>query len=191
MSDSPLIVVLIGPGGVGKGTLVRRLVASDPHLWLSRSWTTRPPRPTEDGSEYVFVDRATFERAAAQGRFLEWAEFHGQLYGTPQPDGPDGADVLLEIDVQGAEQVRRQHGDAAVFLILAPSTSDLEERLRTRGDAEEHVRARLASTPGEIARGRALADHEVLNDDPERATREILSILEGLRRRRRAAPEKD
>jgi guanylate kinase len=166
-------------------------VAADPALWLSRSWTTRERRPSEDATDYTFVDRESFERAATADQFLEWAEFHGNLYGTPlAPDGAD-ADTLLEIEVQGAEQVRRQHPDAVVFLILPPTHSELEERLRARGDSEDHVRRRLASTPDEVARGRALADFVVVNDDPERATTEILSILEGLRRRRRAAPEKD
>jgi guanylate kinase len=191
LSDSRLIVVLIGPGGVGKGTLARRLVSADHGLWLSKSWTTRAPRATEDGSEYEFVDRERFERAIDEDRFLEWAEFHGQLYGTPWPDAALDADVLLEIEVQGAEQVRRHHPDAVVFLILAPTPDQLEERLRGRGDSDEHVRSRLASSPAEVARGRELADFVVVNDDPGRATAEILSILEGLRARRRVAPEKD
>ena len=166
MSADPQIVVLIGPGGVGKGTLARRLVEADPRLWLSRSWTTRARRPTEDGSEYVFVDRAAFDAAIREDRFLEWAEFHSNLYGTPRPDPRDDVDVLLEIEVQGAEQVRRQHPDAVVILIMAPSPEDLEARLRSRGDTDEHVARRLASTPAEVARGEKLADFVVVNDDP-------------------------
>ena len=191
LSAEPLIAVLIGPGGVGKGTIAHRLVEADPRLWLSRSWTTRPRRDTEDGSEYHFVDRATFERAIGEGHFLEWAEFHGNLYGTPVPSSPDGTDVLLEIEVQGAEQVTRHHPDAVVFLILAPSLEELEERLRGRGDHEEHVAMRLSSTPYELARGRELATYVVVNDDVERATAEILSILEELRQRRRNLSKKD
>ncbi len=191
MSADPLIVVLIGPGGVGKGTLARRLVDADPRLWLSRSWTTRAQRPTEDGTEYEFVDRATFDAAIADDRFLEWAEFHSNLYGTPRPDPRGDVDVLLEIEVQGAEQVRRQHPDAVVILIMAPSPEDLESRLRARGDTDDHVARRLASTPAEVARGEMLADFVVVNDDPQRAADEILSILEVLRRRRGATPKKD
>ncbi|MGC1418596.1 MAG: guanylate kinase [Acidimicrobiales bacterium] len=185
------MLVLIGPGGVGKGTLAQRLVESDDHLWLSRSWTTRPRRATEKGSEYVFVDRHDFESAIDDDRFLEWAEFHGNLYGTPVPTPPNDEDVLLEIEVQGAEQVRRAHPEAVVFLILPPSMVRLEERLRARGDSEEHVAKRLSSTPYELAKGHDLASHVVINDDLDRATSEILSILEGLRRNRRDSPEKD
>ena len=183
--------MLIGPGGVGKGTLARRLVASDARLWLSRSWTTRPRRAHEDGSEYVFVERGDFEAAAREGRFLEWAEFQGHLYGTPVPDASSDADVLLEIEVQGAEQVRARYPGAAVFLILPPSHVELEARLRARGDDEDHVSRRLASAPVELARARALGPYEVVNDDLGRAAGQILSILEGLRRQRLAASERD
>lgn len=191
LSAEPLVVIFIGPGGVGKGTLAQRVVDADEHLWLSRSWTTREPRPSESGDEYHFVDRATFEKAIDAGGFLEWAEFHGNLYGTPKPVAPDGCDVLLEIEVQGAEQVLATHPDAVVFLILPPSMDLLEGRLRTRGDDDEHVADRLASAPAELARGRELASYVVVNDDVGRASSEILSILEGLRRQRRDFSSKD
>lgn len=191
MSAEPLVVVLIGPGGVGKGTIARKLVERDGHLWLSRSWTTRPRRSTEDGSEYHFVERTQFERAIDEDQFLEWAEFHGNLYGTPTPQAPEDSDVLLEIEVQGAEQILQKTPDAVVILILAPSMADLEERLRSRGDQEDHVAMRLSSTPRELAKGRELASYVVVNDELERASGEIISILEGLRLRRRNPPEKD
>jgi guanylate kinase len=166
-------------------------VRGDERLWLSKSWTTREPRPSEVGDEYHFVDRATFERAIADQRFLEWAEFHGHLYGTPLPEAPDGCDLLLEIEVQGAEQVRRQRPDAEVFLILPPSMERLEGRLRTRGDDEKHIADRLASAPAELERAHKLDPHVIVNDDVERATEEILSILEELRRQRRELSSKD
>lgn len=191
MSVEPLIAVLIGPGGVGKGTIARALVERDHRLWLSRSWTTRPRRATEDGSEYTFVERDTFERAIDDGLFLEWAEFHGNLYGTPLPNSPEGQDVLLEIEVQGAEQVQRHNPDAVVFLIVAPSKEQLEARLRGRGDSEDHVALRLNSSPHEIEKGQELATFEIVNDDVVRAVDEILSILEGLRQRRRNPSKKD
>ena len=85
-------------------------------LWLSRSWTTRERRPSERGDEYFYVDRSTFEKAIESQQFLEWAEFHGHLYGTPLPDAPEGADMLLEIEVQGAEQVLKTNPNAVVLL---------------------------------------------------------------------------
>jgi guanylate kinase len=191
LSAEPLLVVFIGPGGVGKGTLARRLVRADERLWLSQSWTTREPRPSENGDEYHFVDRTTFEDAIAAHRFLEWAEFHGNLYGTPQLTAPEGYDLLLEIEVQGAEQVRDQRPDAEVFLIMPPSMERLEERLRLRGDDEKHVADRLASAPSELERAHKLSPHVIVNDDVDRATAEILSILEGLRRQRRELSSKD
>jgi guanylate kinase len=176
---------------VGKGTLARTLVETDGHLWLSRSWTTRERRDSERGDEYHFVDRATFERAIKENAFLEWAEFHGHLYGTPKVDPPADRDVLLEIEVQGAEQVLTANPDATVFLILPPSMERLEERLRTRGDDDAHVADRLASAPEELEKGHELASYVVVNDDVERASGEILSILEELRRRRRDPSLKD
>ena len=191
LSADPLIAVLIGPGGVGKGTIAQRLTELDSKLWLSRSWTTRPQRPTEKGDEYNFVDRTTFENAIAADQFLEWAEFHGNLYGTPLPKAPNNADILLEIEVQGAEKVRRENADAVVFLILPPSMEELEGRLRVRGDSDDHVSLRLSSTPTELSKGHELATYVLVNDDVDSVSREILSILEGLRLQRRNPSEKE
>jgi guanylate kinase len=167
------------------------LVDADDQLWLSKSWTTRARRGSESGDEYHFVDRQTFEDAISHGAFLEWAEFHGNLYGTPLPHSPDGCDVLLEIEVQGAEQVLSKVPSAVVFLILPPSMERLEERLRHRGDDKEHIDDRLKSAPAELERGRELASYVVVNDDVERASEEIVSILEALRRTRRGPSSKD
>ena len=188
----PLIFVLIGPGGAGKGTLADELVAADPTLWLSRSWTTRPPRPGErERNAYRFVDRATFEEAVAQGGFFEWAEFLGNLMGTPIPQPPEGADVLLEIDVQGAEQVLAKRPDATVILLLPPTPEAQAARLAARGDDEDHIRQRVEKGAQEVERGRKVAAFTVVNDDLRRAQAELAAIVAGTRTaaQRAATPE--
>ena len=173
--------VLIGPGGVGKGTVAKQLIERDASLWLSRSWTTRTPHPIETGKEYHFVSRAEFEDAIARGVFLEWAEFHGNLYGTPKPVAPENCDVLLEIEVQGAQQVRAGDPDAIIFLLSPPSLEELESRLRGRGDDEDHVQRRLTSSALELSVGREIATVELVNDDLEDVIRQITAIIEELR----------
>jgi guanylate kinase len=174
--------VLIGPGGAGKGTLAAELVAQDPSLWLSRSWTTRSPRPGElERGAYVFVDRATFEDAVAKGGFFEWAEFLDYLMGTPIPQPPPGTDVLLEIDVQGAEQVLRRRPDATVILLLPPSDEVQAERLAARGDDEEHIRRRVELGRAEVEHGAKIAAHTVVNDDLERAISQLTAIVDATR----------
>lgn len=157
--------------------MVRRLVADDPQLWLSRSWTTRPRRPADAEDAYVFVDRPTFESAAAEGRFLESAEFLDHLYGTPFPTPSGGQDVVLEIDVQGAEQIRAKYPDALVVLLLPPSREEQARRLRLRGDDEESIRRRLEASAAEELRARELADSVVVNTEVEQAAREIAELV--------------
>jgi guanylate kinase len=177
-----VIIVISGPGGVGKGTVVSRLVQRDPRLWLSRSWTTREPRPGEPPDSYVFVDRATFERRIAEGGFLEWAEFIGHLYGTPTPDElPPGHDLVLEIDVQGAQQIAARLPETLLVLLLAPSREAQAERLRGRGDTPDQVERRLAVAAEEVEAGRRLGAVEVVNDDLERTVDELMGIVEQAR----------
>jgi guanylate kinase len=154
------------------------------NLWLSRSWTTRARRPSDSPDAYHFVDRDTFRNKAAEGGFLEWNHVFDELYGTPVPDVPPGIDVLLEIDVQGARDVKQARPDAVVILILPPSRQAQEARLRGRGDPEESIARRLARADEEESKGRALADHVVVNDDLGRAVDEVVGILEAHRQRR-------
>jgi guanylate kinase len=184
--------VLIGPGGAGKGTLAAELVAEDPTLWLSRSWTTRPPRPGEhERNSYEFVDRTTFTEAVERGEFFEWAEFLGNLMGTPIPRPPEGADVLLEIDVQGAEQVLAKRPDATVILLLPPSVEAQAARLAARGDDEEHIARRVEKGRQEVERGRQVATYTVVNDDLRQARGELAAIVDRTRTAalRAATPE--
>jgi len=184
--EPPTILVVFGPGGVGKGTVVSRLLQLDDRTWLSRSWTTRPRRAGERPDAYVFVDAGTFERRIAEGGFLEWTRFPGTgaLMGTPTLEAPPGRDVVLEIDLDGARQVKAKHPEAVSVLVVAPSREIQEARLRGRGDDEASVRRRLEVGEAEEREGRSFADAVVVNDDVDRAARQLAGILDDARRRR-------
>jgi guanylate kinase len=184
-----LLIVMSGPGAVGKDTLIEMLRARDPRLTYSVSYTTRPRRDYEvDGEHYCFVDEDTFWRLAAEGELLEHARVNGYLYGTSVARIEEalrrGGDVILKIDVQGAEQVRDRRPDAVFIFISPPSMDELPLRRARRGSesAEEmEARQRLAGVEMGYA---ARYDHVVVNDDAERAVAEIQAILEDARRRR-------
>jgi guanylate kinase len=176
-----LIIVISGPGGVGKGTLVSRLVARDDRLWLSRSWTTRARRPGEAPDAYTFTTREEFEAKVAAGGFLEWAPFLDYLQGTPMPDPPPGLDVVLEIDVQGARQVVERHPDALLLFVDAPSRAEQRRRLEHRGDPPAKVEQRLAIAEREAEAARQLGMRVVVNDDLDRATQELADLIDAAR----------
>lgn len=177
-SRSPLIFVLSGPGGVGKGTVVRRLIEQVDRLWLSRSWTTRDPRPGEAVDAYEFVKREQFIEHVERGGFLEWVEFLDYLQGTPVPDPPEGHDVLLEIDVQGAAQVRAINPDAILMFLDAPSVEEQERRLRARGDSDERVAQRLATAVIERDAADELGCVILVNDEVDLSVAELAALIE-------------
>jgi guanylate kinase len=152
-----------------------------PSLWLSRSWTTRGRRPSEPEDAYVWVTPEAFRRRVAAGGFLEWAEYLGNLYGTPVPDPPAGSDVLLEIDLQGAEQILDLSPDAVVVLLLPPSEEVQRARLVARGDPEDHVRRRLEKGREEVERGRKIASYVVVNGDLDQAVEDLAGIVSEIR----------
>ena len=176
-TSSSRIFIVSGPGGVGKGTIVNALVERDPQLWLSRSWTTRRQRQGESDAAYVFTDRAAFEARIAAGGFLEWTDFLGNYYGTPTPEPIVGRDVVLEIEVDGARQVKLLSPEAVLIFVLPPSRGEQERRLRGRGDDQGEVAQRLRKALDEEPVGLAIANHVVVNDELERTVAEMMQII--------------
>lgn len=183
--SEPLIVIVSGPGGAGKGTIVDSLVERDPSLWLSRSWTTRSQRDGEPDDAYVFVHREDFEQRIREGGFLEWTEFLGNLYGSPTPKVDGEVDVVLEIELHGAQQVKERHPEAILVFVQPPSREEQQRRLQGRGDPADHVEKRLKKADDEERLGAELADVIIVNDDLDRAVREIQAIIGAARAARR------
>jgi guanylate kinase len=174
----PPVLVITGPSGVGKGTLISGLLERLPELELAVSATTREPRPGEvDGRDYHFLDEDEFARRVEQGEFVEHAEYAGNRYGTlrSELDRP-ARGIVLEIDLQGARQVRSALPEATQVFIAPPSLDDLRRRLEARGsDSPEQIRKRLALAPAELA-AREEFSREVVNDDRERALQELVEL---------------
>ena len=190
-----LLIILSSPSGAGKTTLARRLMAKDPGMSFSVSATTRAPRPGEvDGREYWFLTRAAFQAAAASGEMLEHAEVFGNLYGTPRAPVEaalrDGRDVILDIDWQGGQQVRNSAlgRDVVSIFILPPSISELDARLRARGqDTPDVIAGRMAKSQAEISHW-AEYDYVLVNENLDRAEADLATILAAERMRRDRQP---
>jgi guanylate kinase len=181
---NPLIIIVSGPGGAGKGTLVSAMLERDNSLWLSRSWTTREQRQGEPNDAYVFVSREAFEQHILDEGFLEWTEFLGNYYGSPMPTPGDTHDIVLEIELHGAQQVKERHPEAMLVFVQPPSREEQRRRLQGRGDADHHVRERLQKAEDEERLASTLADVIVVNDHLDRAVDEVLEIIRGARAER-------
>ncbi|AHJ30305.1 guanylate kinase [Nodularia spumigena UHCC 0039] len=184
-SPSPgRLIVLTGPSGVGKGTLMQALLKRHPELYYSVSVTTRSPRPGEiNGENYYFISRTKFEQLVSQGEFLEWAEFAGNYYGTPREavlnQVRSGNLVVLEIELKGARQIRTSFPSALSIFILPPSLNELESRIRGRAqDSEEAIARRLRRAQEEIQAADEF-DVQIVNDDLETALKAIEATLFG------------
>ena len=175
-------MLVAAPSGAGKSSLVTRLIADDPSLRLSVSCTTRPPRPGEiEGREYYFVSVAEFERLRDDNELLEWARVHGNYYGTPRQPilaaTQAGHDVILEIDWQGARQVRQSYPAAIGVFILPPSIEALEQRLHRRGtDSASVIAQRLLAAGGEISHAPEF-EYVIINQDFTSALAELAEIV--------------
>lgn len=176
-----VVLVVSGPGGVGKGTVVGRLVADDPSLYVNRSWTTRERREGEAADAYHFATREEFQHRVEAGGFLEWVEFLDYLQGSPVPEPSAGQDVVFEIDVVGGGRIKELYPDALLVFIDAPDRSVQEQRLRGRGDDPARIAQRLARADEEAARAQELGYRVVVNDDLDRAVGEVRSLVDDAR----------
>ena len=184
-----MLIVVSSPSGGGKGTLIDRVLKTVPGVSYSVSYTTRAPRGSEkNGREYFFVDEPAFREMIERGEFLEWANVYGHLYGTSsaqvERERAAGRDIILEIDVQGAESIRHKVAGSVSIFILPPSFELLRERLVTRGtDSASDLERRLKGAPAEVAQYVSF-DYVILNDDINRASQQLASVIYAERARR-------
>lgn len=190
--DPGILLVLSAPSGAGKTTLARRLLREPAFAGaqFSISYTTRKPRGTEqNGADYHFVDVPTFQQRINDGQFLEWAEVHGEYYGSSQAVADQAIEsnglAIFDIDVQGGNTIKSKHAHAVLVFVLPPSIAELERRLRDRKtDSEDSIGRRMLAARAEIAAGTKTYDYLIINDDLERALVELKSIVIGERCRR-------
>lgn len=185
MTSTPMIVVLFGPSGVGKSTVANELVENCPNLWLSRSWTTRQRRSQESPQSYKFVTEKEFVAHRESGGFLEWDQFLGNYYGTPvpdiSPDAPHEKDLLLEITLDGAQQIIKKYPQALLIFVDTPSKGEQKLRLKQRGGSASNRRKRLRRSKQERKMSKKLTDIHIVNDDLVAAVAEIGRIIETAR----------
>ncbi|NLN92798.1 MAG: guanylate kinase [Candidatus Hydrogenedens sp.] len=185
--STPQIIIIAAPSGGGKGTLVAGIRPHFPELALTVSATTRPPRAgEEEGKDYYFLSRPDFEKKIAEGAFAEWAEVHGNLYGTLNEEVDRllmaGHPVLLELDVQGMDSMKIRHPELTGIFIVPPSMEVLRERLKRRGtDSDEGIAVRLQTAAREMTRQQDF-DHILINDDLEEATEALRKLVEKILR---------
>ena len=176
------LTVITGPSGVGKGTIVRKILDSHSNVWLSISATTRKPRTGEiEGEHYFFLDKKNFQEIIDNEGFLEWAEFSDNFYGTPKKIVEEkiekGSNVLLEIELEGARQIRKSFPEAFQIFLAPPNLSELEKRIRGRGtETEEAIKDRLAIAKKELIAKKEF-DAVVVNENIEKAFKEIESLM--------------
>ena len=187
MTHRGTLFVVSAPSGAGKRTVLERVLARDTRLTYAVSATTRRPRPGEvDGTDYVFLDETAFRRRIDDGGFAEWAEVHGNLYGTPRGELSrrlgSGKDVVLELDVQGMRAIKAQHPGAVTVFIAPPCFDELERRLRARGlNDEASMAVRLENARAEMD-AQDEYDYVVVNEVVEDAAEDLLAIVQAARR---------
>ena len=183
MKNQKKLIILTGPSGVGKGTVVKEILDKDKNIWLSISATTRKPREGEkDGENYYFLNQENFKEMIEQNLFLEWAEFAGNYYGTPLSSVNEkiknGFTVLLEIEVEGAKQIKEKFPNSLSIFLLPPNKAELERRIRNRGtEKEEAIKKRLSRANYEISASNEF-DFALTNYDVDETAKRIIKLIE-------------
>ena len=183
MKNQKKLIILTGPSGVGKGTVVKEILDKDKNIWLSISATTRKPREGEkDGENYYFLNQENFKEMIEQNLFLEWAEFAGNYYGTPLSSVNEkiknGFTVLLEIEVEGAKQIKEKFPNSLSIFLLPPNKAELERRIRNRGtEKEEAIKKRLSRANYEISASNEF-DFALTNYDVDETAKRIIQLIE-------------